>query len=451
MPKAYIKTYGCQMNEQDSLQMRGLLSRMGYSMALDLADADLILINSCSIREKAVQKIYSDLGRVRPYAEENPNLIVGLAGCVAQQEKDKLAKRFPFLDMVFGPDAIRHLPEMVAEIQKSKFEGHQKQIVKTHFDSRQDFAFVNLIPQDSENRVKAFVNIQKGCDNVCAFCVVPRVRGAEVSRPSSEIISEIKQLVDLGVKETTLLGQNVNSYGFKKPGELTFAQLLTKIARETTLSRLRFTTSHPKDVGDDLVACYRDLKMLCSHLHLPVQSGSNRILESMRRGYTREDYLGLIDKLKKVRDDLVFSTDIIVGFPGETDKDFCETLNLMKEVSFEMSFTFIYSPRPGTQALKLVDDIPIKEKEARLEVLMDLQREIALGRHQKLMGTTQEVLVESCDDLGQTLNGRTGTNKICHMPFDEKTQGTKAEEWVGKFVNFKVTRANPFSLMGELV
>jgi len=432
------------MNEQDSLQMKGLLGGMGYSSTDLPAEADLILINSCSIREKAVHKIYSDLGRVRDILEVNPDIIVGLTGCVAQQEKENLAKRFPFLDLVLGPDAIRHLPTLLTQAQKNREEGGKAAtIVQTKFDSRQDFEFINLLPNESESHIKAFVNIQKGCDNVCAFCIVPRVRGAEVSRPADDIVLEVKKLVELGVKEVTLLGQNVNSYG-KKGGNTTFAQLLRRVVAETGVKRLRFTSSHPQDVGDDLIECYRDLKELCPHFHLPVQSGSNLVLEKMRRYYTREDYLSLIQKLKAARPDITFSTDIIIGFPGETHSDFEDSLRLMKEVGFHLSYSFIYSPRPGTSAEKYDDVTPLAEKVKRLEIQQDLQTEISRSLNEKCLGETVEVLVESWDDTNLRYAGRTGTNKVVHF-------ASGRDEMIGRFVTVKITKAQPYSLIGELI
>lgn len=444
--KAYIKTYGCQMNEQDSLQMQGLLSLAGYQKSTNPWDADLILLNSCTIREKAVHKIYSDLGRVRLIKEEHPDLILGLAGCVAQQEKDNLTKRFPFLDLVFGPDAIRHLPDMVKEIQKRRLPIHDP-IIRTRFDSRKDFEFINLFPHEEENRVKAFVTIQKGCDNVCSFCIVPRVRGPEVSRPADDIISEIRQLVELGVKEVTLLGQNVNSYG-KKGGGLSFSQLLLRIDGETGIKRLRFISSHPQDVGEDLVEKFRTLKSLCPHFHLPVQSGANRILSAMRRSYTREDYLRIIGSLKKVCPAMALSTDLIVGYPGETEADFKATLDLVERVGFDLAYSFVYSPRPGTHAVNLTDDVPVAEKVGRLKILENFQRQISLGKNQSLEGTVQEVLVEFYNEQDQTWMGRTRTNKIVHFTAGPATD---REKLIGALVKIKIKKGNPFSLTGEQV
>lgn len=450
--KAYIKTYGCQMNEQDSLQMKGLLARMGYAPSLEPEGSDLVLFVTCSIREKAVHKVYSDLGRLRPLTEVNPGMIVGVAGCVAQQEKSALHRRFPFLDLVFGPDAIRELPEMISRVTRERDpstglragEGRKTKITNTRFHPRAEFEFVNLIVDGEENRVRAFVNIQKGCDNVCAFCIVPRVRGGEVSRPAEEIIGEISSLTDLGVKEITLLGQNVNSYGLKN-GELPFAGLLERIAKETSVERLRFTSSHPKDVGVDLVEKFCDLEILCPHFHLPVQSGSDRVLKAMRRGYTRAEYVKKIEALRKARPDIAFSSDFIVGFPGEEEEDFAKTLSLMDEVGFDASFSFAYSPRPGTTALRLHDGLSEAEKKTRLSVLQERQKEISGRINRALEGTVQEVLVENGDEIGQNWFGRTGTNKL--VRFGAARHGMIQ---CGQKVPVKILQGNPKLLVGEV-
>ena len=442
--KAYIKTYGCQMNEQDSLQMKGLLARIGYDEAKEPIDADLVLISTCSIREKAVHKVYSDLGRIRPLAEENPSLIVGIAGCVAQQEKGNLLKRFPFVDLVFGPDAIRDLPEMVEKIQKGKKKGTPERLLNTRFRPRDEFEFVNLIVPQEENRVSAFVNIQKGCDNICSFCIVPQVRGREVSRPSGDIIREINVLTEMGVKEVTLLGQNVNSYGLKK-GEVTFAQLLEKIGRETSLKRLRFMTSHPKDVGDDLVRQFKDLEILCPHFHLPVQSGSDQILKVMKRRYTRGEYLEKIGKLKEARPGIVFSSDFIIGVPGETEEDFEASLTLVDEVGFHSIFSFIYSPRPGTTAVALPDNVSTDEKSRRLSVFQEKQKFWSQKRNEELVGKQEEVLVEKRSDAGQNWIGRTLNNTLVTLkpPSDDG-------DLTGKMVWAKMTGASVQGVKGEV-
>lgn len=453
MKKAFVKTYGCQMNEQDSAQMQALLARAGFASAADEFDADLILINTCSIREKVVNKVYSDLGRVREIKETKPELMVGIAGCVSETDKEKLAKRFPFLDLVFGPDHIRRIPELISDIDAKRLSKAGKRddknwvgntLVQTGFDLRRDFKFVNVLPHEEESTAKAFVTIQKGCDNICSFCIVPFVRGREVSRPAQEIIDEVKALVDRGVKEITLLGQNVNSYGLKNTGDATFTQLIKRLSSETAIRRIRFTSSHPKDVGPDLVEEFGVNSKLCPLFHLPVQSGSDAVLAAMRRQYTRGSYLRLVEDLKKARPDVRFSTDLIVGFPTETKADFEQTLSLMRDVAFDFCYTFMYSPRPYTQAAKLIDDVAENEKLARLEKLQQLERELALDANKLCENTIQEVLVENCDsEANPSCMGRTASNKIVHF-------SAKVLPQPGDFVNVRVMHANTRSLMGEM-
>lgn len=442
--KAFIKTYGCQMNEQDSLHMRGLLRQMGYGWASDPMDADLILYSTCSIREKAVHKVYSDLGRVRPLVEADPSRIVGLAGCVAQQEKERLFQRFPFLDLVFGPDAIRQLPQMVGEVEARKQQNQSTRVLATRFNQRDDFEFINLIDRAGENPFKAFVNIQKGCDNVCSFCIVPHVRGPEVSRPHQDILREVTELVALGVQDVTLLGQNVNSYGWKTPGEPSFANLLRLIACETGIERLRFTTSHPQDVGDDLVNCFHDLPNLCSNFHLPVQSGSDRILTQMRRYYSIAHYLEIVRQLRAAHPEIALTTDFIVGFPGETEADFQLTLDLLKEVRFDTSFSFLYSPRPKTSAIHLKDDVPQAVKSERLQRLQRLQQQISGEVNCALEGKREVVMVDAMDDSGLNWIGRTSSNKIVHI-----RSRPQYGNLLGKLIPVKIMKGNPNSLIGD--
>lgn len=444
--KAYIRTYGCQMNEQDSSQMQALLGEVGYGKAFDPFEADLILINTCSIREKAVHKIYSELGRIRPLKEDNPNLIVGIAGCVAEQEKSNLSSRFPFLDLVFGPDHIRHLPNMISELEAKADPEKKPTLLKTGFDLRKDFQFVNVLPNADENPVKAFVNIQKGCDNICSFCIVPFVRGREVSRPHDDIIREIQELVDRGVKEVMLLGQNVNSYGLKTENGVSFAKLLELIAEKTDLKRLRFTTSHPKDVKEDLIEQFQYNPILETNFHLPVQSGSTEILKNMRRQYSREDYLSIVEKLRAKIPDIRFSTDIIVGFPGETEKDFEDTMSLIEIVRYDSQFSFVYSPRPYTKAAHLEDDVPYKVKLERLQSLQKRCRDISIEQNQKEVGKTFSVLVEECDgDEANPIKGRTSHNKIVHFSLTDQIVKP------GDFMDVQITQANAHSLLAKVV
>jgi tRNA-2-methylthio-N6-dimethylallyladenosine synthase len=448
--KAYLKTYGCQMNEQDTLQMKGILAAQGYETTDEPLDADLALLVTCSIREKAVHKVYSDLGRLRELAAMKPDFILGLAGCVAQQEKNKLFSRFPFLDLVFGPDAIRKLPDMLTEVRKQKQDQKKSRVLQTQFDPRQEFEFVNLATRDTEGLYKAFINIQKGCDNVCTFCVVPRTRGREVSRPSRDILTEVGQLVDMGVKEITLLGQNVNSYGLKT-GEISFAELVEAVADVPGVVRVRFTTSNPEDVSDALIDVYRRKPKVCSHFHLPVQAGSDRILKAMRRQYTREQYLTIVDKLRQARPGITFSTDIIVGFPGETREDFEQTLSLVSEVGFESLFAFVYSPRPLTAALKLEDPIPEATKKQWLDELLNLQREIARQANRHLVGTSPQVLVESRQEFGPGWTGRTETNKIVHFECRDDAGTVLGTDLGGQILPVTITDSQPFSLRGEYI
>lgn len=447
--QAYIKAYGCQMNVQDALQMKGLLSEMGYETIEDSLNADLVLFVTCSIREKAVQKVYSDLGRLRLMASQNPGMIIGLAGCVAQQEKKNLFTRFPFLDLVFGPDAIKDLPQLVSEAQVNKNSEIKKRVLQTKFNSKKDFEFVNLIVDDQETRIKAFVNIQKGCDNVCSFCIVPRVRGGEVSRPHQDIVKEVQSLVNMGVKEITLLGQNVNSYGLKDKDEISFATLLEKIALETGVERLRFTTSHPKDVKDDLISLFGKYKNISPHFHLPVQSGSNRILELMRRQYTREEYLNCVQQLREICPEITFSSDIIVGFPGETDEDFEDTMKVLEEVQYDSSYSFVYSPRPGTTAIKLEDNVPLDVKKKRLMRFQKRQKEISTQKNKAYEGSIQEVLVEEIDSITQEWKGRTPTNKLVIFKFLDEDNKMPAIDLTGKIISVTINSSGPYSLKGE--
>jgi len=441
MKKAYLKTYGCQMNEQDTRQMETLLGQSGYARTNDPLDADFALINTCAVREKAVHKIYSDLGRMRLIRENNPNLLVGVAGCVVEQEKEALVKRFPFVDLLFGPDHIRHLPEMLGKAEERR-DKQGPSVLHVGFDARKDFQFVNVLPNPDESPVKAFVNIQKGCDNICSFCIVPFVRGREVSRPAHEILAEIKALTERGVKEVMLLGQNVNSYGFKSNDGVSFAELLERIATQTNLSRLRFTSSHPKDVKDDLIDQYANNPVLAPHFHLPVQAGSDAVLKAMRRQYSRDDYLRIIDSLKARVPGIAFSTDIIVGFPGESDADFRQTLSLMEVVRYDLVYSFAYSPRPYTSAIKLADDVPLEVKKARLAELQALSDEHTLAIHESVVGQIKEVLVETCDDSDTLVyKGRTGCNKVVHFTGTPCTFGDR--------VQVIIKQANPHSLFGE--
>jgi tRNA-2-methylthio-N6-dimethylallyladenosine synthase len=435
--RVYIRTFGCQMNVYDTGKMKAMLSRYGYGVTDEMDEADLIIANTCSIREKPEAKLHSFLGDARRVKRlRAAPVTIAVAGCVAQQEGQALLDRYRDLDLVFGPDAISRLGDMLEASTAGP-------VLDTKFMDDEAYFFSSELDPDSVGKVSAFVTIQKGCDNKCTFCIVPTTRGTEVSRPSGQILEEVGALVARGTKEITLIGQNVNSYGLKVAGERTFAQLLYTLADIEGVERIRYTTSHPRDMGPDVVQAYRDLPVLTSHLHLPVQSGSNSVLRRMKRFYTCEQYLRLVDDLRGARPDLVLSTDFIVGFPGETDQDFEETMSLLDTVGFQSSFSFKYSPRPGTPALRLMDRGPVAPDvaQARLIRLQARQREIALQVHQNMEGLTYDVLVEgpSRHDLG-VICGRTSTFKTINFPGDP--------EEIGHTVPVTVTRAFTNSLRG---
>jgi len=438
--RVYIRTFGCQMNVYDTGKMRALLEQGGYEHTTDMQQADLVIANTCSIREKAEVKLHSFLGEARRLKRERRSqpLTLAVAGCVAQQEGQTLLDRYADLDLVFGPDAVSSVTKLVTQADAGG------QVLDTAFLDSTDYVFTNELDPAATDSITAFVTIQKGCDNKCTFCIVPSTRGVEVSRPSTEIIDEIKRLVDKGIKEITLIGQNVNSYGLKVPGELNFSQLLYAVSDVDGVERIRYTTSHPRDMGDDVVQAYRDLPKLTSFLHLPVQSGSNAVLRRMKRFYTREVYLEVVSKLRDARPDIVLSSDFIVGFPGETDEDFEQTMSLLSEVRFQSSYSFKYSQRPGTPALRLVDRTPVDPAVAgaRLTRLQHLQRQIGVEEHRRLEGQSFDVLVEgpSRHDKG-VVCGRTSAYKMVNFPGNL--------DLVGKTVPVTITRGFANTLRGE--
>jgi tRNA-2-methylthio-N6-dimethylallyladenosine synthase len=437
VPRVYIKTFGCQMNEYDSGKMRAQLAPAGFVPTEDVDDADLVIVNTCSIREKPEQKLHSFLGRVIPQKKVRP-VTVAVAGCVAQMDGERIFRKYPGVDLVFGPDAVARTRELVEAART-------KRILDTEFFGADGYPFPSDLDPDAAGRIGAFVTIQKGCDNKCTFCIVPSTRGAEVSRPSDEILAEVRALAERGVREITLIGQNVNSYGLKVPGSPTFAELLRRVHEVDGVEVIRYTTSHPRDMGPDVVACYAELPKLASHLHLPVQSGSDRVLRRMKRFYTRARYLEVVAALRAARPDLVLSTDVITGFPGETDADFDETMSLLEEIRFESSFSFKYSPRPGTPALRLLEDaVPDEVAQARLERFQGRQRELQLDAHRALEGTVQRVLVEgpSAHDEG-VVCGRTSTFKMVNFTGDASS--------AGHWVDVRITRGFTNSLRGERV
>jgi len=389
MKQVYLETFGCQMNVADSDRMELLLFHSGFTRTSHKEDADLILINTCSIREKAEQKVFSLFGNMKPLKDSNPDLVFALAGCLAQQEQEFLLKRIPGLDLIIGPDAIEDIAHAVNRVAIE-----QKPIIWTEFDDKKNYSIpeVGNLPTPGPS---TFVNIIKGCDKLCSFCVVPFTRGREKSREAQEIIDEVSQWVQLGTKEVILLGQNVNAYG-KRGLEhpVAFHELLYRVAEIPGLERLRFTTSHPRDFTPELVHAFRDIDVLMNHLHLPVQSGNDRILERMRRHHTVEEYLEKIDALKFEVPGITLSTDIIVGFPGETRKEFEDTLKLMERVGFSNSYMFSYSPRPNTPALEFEDSVPDEEKKDRLQRTIELQTKLTEDIGQSFIGQEVEVLIE---------------------------------------------------------
>lgn len=431
--RVYIKTFGCQMNENDTERMLALLVAEGYQATGQADEADLIVVNSCSVREKSYHKAISSLGRYHKAQRLKPDAKIGLAGCVASQEGGKIRERFPFVDFVIGTDQLHRLPEAVRVVQ-SKPQG----FVASDFQDTHDYHFP-ITPIIPERFPLAYVTIMKGCDNTCAFCIVPQTRGAEVSRPADEIIAEIKELEQQGIQEVTLLGQNVNSYGRKLCDGISFVHLLRMIARRTRLKRLRFTSPHPKDVSTELIREYRENSILCPHIHLPVQSGASRILKKMRRAHTRETYLRRVEQLRAACPEIAISTDIIVGFPGETEADFHETLSLLNAVRYDSCYAFCYSKRPGTEAAEWADDVPEAVKRRRLQELFDLQNQISLEINQGYVGRAVEVLVEGPAKLGKhQFTGRSPENKIVN--FDGRAEDR------GAILKVQVERASAYAL-----
>jgi tRNA-2-methylthio-N6-dimethylallyladenosine synthase len=434
--KLYIETFGCQMNVNDSETMVTLLKDLDYEPTDSAAKADLILLNTCCIRAKAEQKVYSQLGRLKSLKIREKKVLLGVGGCIAQQEGERLLKRVPYLDLVFGTHSLHLLPDMVRAAEKGERL------------SRNDFldpeSRLDLFPRrETAGGVARFVTVIQGCDNFCSYCIVPYVRGREISRRSGEILQEIRQLSEAGVREVTLLGQNVNSYGIKSPEEPGFAELLHRVAELDGIERIRFTTSHPKDMSPSLIDCFAELPKLCSHVHLPAQSGSDRVLKAMNRGYTRREYLDRIAALKKARPGLTITGDMIVAFPGETEEDFRQTLSLMEEVGYTDLFSFIFSARPETAAAKLPDTLTRKEKQERLDRLQQLQHLMTRERNKSQLGSLQEVLVEGPSRRGDQVFGRTSGNRIVNIAADPSL--------IGQIVTVRIIEAFQNSLLGELV
>jgi tRNA-2-methylthio-N6-dimethylallyladenosine synthase len=434
--KLYIQTFGCQMNVQDSEKMAALLDGSGYDTTDDADLADLIILNTCSIREKAAQKIYSQLGRYHALKEQKPHLRIGVGGCLAQQWGERFFRRAPELDLVFGTHQIHRLPEIVGALEK---EGERR--VETDLCDR--VHSLTIPAQPTAGAVSTFVTIMQGCDNFCAYCVVPYLRGREESRPLTEIIGEVEKLAERGIREVTLLGQNVNSYGQKGSDCRDFTDLLTAIGGISGIERIRFTTSHPKDLSPRLIDCFGKVAPLCEHIHLPVQSGSDRILNAMNRGYTTEMYLGKVAALRHACPGISITSDVIVGFPGEEDVDFEATLALMREVRFDNLFSFQYSEREGTAAAAMNKKVSAGVKRERLRILQDLQAVHTLERNRSCIGRTEAVLIEGPSKKeSREVTGRTRGNRIVNF------EGKKG--LIGKTVFVRITEAFPHSLRGEM-
>lgn len=437
--KIYIKTWGCQMNEYDSSMITQLLEQKhGYTTTKYSNLADILILNTCSIRHNAQEKVFHQIGRWKKLKQKNPNLIIAVGGCVATQEGKNIYKRANYVDIVFGTQTLHHLPKMIEKIKKS-----QKHITDISFPLTEKF---NFIQYPKNPKVTSFVSIMEGCNKFCSFCIVPYTRGHEISRPVDDILLEISNLSNKGVKEIHLLGQNVNSYKGKTfNGNICkFSELLKLVASIKGIYRIRFTTSNPFEFTDDIINVYSEIPEIVSFLHLPIQSGSNKILKLMKRTHTTNEYKEIIKKITKARPNIQISSDFIVGFPGETSSDFEKTLKIIQEINFDMSYSFIYSPRPGTPATELEDNTTLQEKKERLYILQKLINKNTINWNNKMLDSVQSVLVEgSSKKNSQELFGRTENNRIVNFKGNKKM--------IGQFINLTITKINPNSLRGEYI
>ncbi|MCR1898068.1 tRNA (N6-isopentenyl adenosine(37)-C2)-methylthiotransferase MiaB [Irregularibacter muris] len=435
--KKYYKiiTYGCQMNENDSEKLAGMLNILGYSPIEDEEKADIVIFNTCSVRENADVKVFGNLGHFKPLKKRNPNMILAVCGCMMQQQEivNKIMDKYPQVDLVFGTHNLHKFPELLANAQQSP------RIVVDVWEEGGEI--VEALPIERKYEHKAYVTIMYGCNNFCSYCIVPYTRGRERSRRPEQIVQEITKLAQEGCKEITLLGQNVNSYGKSLEEDITFADLLRRLNNIEGIERIRFMTSHPKDLSDDLIAAMKECDKVCEHLHLPFQAGNNKILKIMNRRYTKESYLNLINKIKDAIPGIALTTDIIVGFPGETDEDFEDTLDIVREVKFDSAFTFLYSVREGTPAAKMENQIPDEIKHKRFQKLLDLQHQISAEENKLLEGTIAEVFVEgvSKNDT-EKMSGRTRTNKLVNF--------IGKKDSIGELVQIKITQGQTWSLNG---
>lgn len=437
--KLHIKTWGCQMNEYDSSKMADLLNaENGFELTDIPEEADILLLNTCSIREKAQEKVFHQLGRWKKLKKKNPDLVIGVGGCVASQEGAAIQKRANYVDLVFGPQTLHRLPEMIGQVQAG-----QKAVVDVSFPEIEKF---DRLPEPRAEGVSAFVSIMEGCSKYCTFCVVPYTRGEEVSRPLDDVLYEIAQLAEQGVREVNLLGQNANAYrGEMHDGEMcSFAELLRFVAAIDGIDRIRYTTSHPIEFSDDIIDVYTDTPEVVSHLHLPVQSGSDRILTLMKRAHTAIEYKSTIRKLRKARPGLVMSSDFIIGFPGESKQDFADTMKLIEDINYDISFSFIYSARPGTPAADLPDDVPMEEKKERLAILQTRITQMSQQIGRQMVGTVQRILVEGPSKKNiMELTGRTENNRVVNF------EGS--HDHIGKFVDVEIVDVFPNSIRGVFV
>lgn len=436
-PKLFIKTFGCQMNVNDSEYIIGQLEQLGYSTTEDIFKSNLILLNTCCVRAKVEQKIYSLIGKIKKIKENNPNVILGICGCMAQKEKENIFERAPYVDFIFSPSQVNNLEEIINTVKY----GNEKYI---SCENTPEFSF-NHIPVKRESKISAWIQIMRGCNNYCSYCVVPYTRGPEQSRGVSEIISEVKILAKDKYKEIYLLGQNVNSYGNDLSRSATFSKLLESLNNINGIERIRFTTSHPKDFSFDLIKTIKKCNKICNHIHLPIQSGSSKILKMMNRKYDINYYNNIIKEIRNNIDNIAITTDVMVGFPGETEDDFMDTLRAFKEIEFDEAYTFIYSNRENAIASLLPDQVPLQVKKERLWKLIDLQKEISTKINKKLEREILEVLVDkkSKKHIENQFSGRTGTNKTVVF--------TSKQDLLGKLVKVKIIKSSPWTLYGELI
>ena len=441
MKKLYIKTFGCQMNEYDSGKMADLLhADSGIETTDTPEDADIVLLNTCSIREKAEDKVFSDLGRLRELKKTKPHLLIGVGGCVASQEGQQIISRAPYVDVVFGPQTLHRLTDLIADRQKTGVPQ-----IDISFPEIEKF---DHLPASRQTKGSAYVSIMEGCSKYCSYCVVPYTRGEEVSRPFDDVLTEVAGLAAQGVKEIVLLGQNVNAYLGKMGGTeeiADFALLIEYIAEIPGVERIRFTTSHPKEFTQRLIDVYAKVPKLVSHLHLPVQHGSDTILSAMKRGYTALEYKSIIRKMRAVRPDLTLSSDFIVGFPGETEADFEKLLKMVEELQFDNSFCFIFSPRPGTPAANLADDTPYEVKLKRLQTLLALVESQATAISKGMLGNTEKILIEGLAKDGVNLQGRSANNRVIHIA----APINNIDSWIGQMIDVNITEVLNYTLRGE--